>query len=42
MITLMMVTLVIWILVRTAQVVTQLWRLADGAGFPWIGVVTAT
>ena len=41
MLTLMMITIVIWTLIRTLQFVIQLWRLADGAGSPRIGVVTA-
>ena len=42
MITLMMITVVIWTFIRTLQFVIQLWRLADGAGSPRIGVVAAT
>jgi hypothetical protein len=41
MITLMMITVVIWTLIRTLQFVFQLWRLADGEGSPRIGVVAA-
>jgi hypothetical protein len=41
MITLMMITVVIWTFIRTLQFVIQLWRLADGAGSPSIGVVAA-
>lgn len=41
MITLMIITLVIWTFIRTLQFVIQLWRLANGAGSPRIGVVTA-
>jgi hypothetical protein len=39
MITLMMITVVIWTFIRTLQFVVQLWRLADGASSPRIGVV---
>jgi hypothetical protein len=38
MITLMIITVVIWTLVRTVQFVGRLWRLADA---PRIGVVAA-
>jgi hypothetical protein len=41
MITLIMVTVVIWTFIRTLQFVIQLWRLADGAGSPRIGVVAS-
>jgi hypothetical protein len=41
MITLMMITVVIWTFIRTLQFVVQLWRLADGASSPRIGVVAA-
>ena len=41
MITLMMITIVIWTFIRTLRFVIQLWRLADGAGSPRIGVVAA-
>ena len=34
MITLIMVTVVIWTFIRTLEFVIQLWRLADGAGSP--------
>jgi len=40
MITLVMITIVIWTFIRTLQFVIQLWRLFDGAGSPGIGVVT--
>ena len=39
MMTLLMITVVIWTLIRTLQFVIQLWRLADGASSPRIGVV---
>jgi len=39
MMTLLMITVVIWTFVRTLQFVIQLWRLADGASSPRIGVV---
>jgi hypothetical protein len=42
MITLMMIAVVIWTFIRTVQCVIQLWRLADGAGTPRIGIVAAT
>ena len=41
MITLIMVTVVIWTFIRTLEFVIQLWRLADGASSPRIGVVAA-
>jgi hypothetical protein len=41
MITLMMITVVIWTFIRTLQFVIQLWRLADGASSSRIGVVAA-
>jgi hypothetical protein len=41
MITLIMITIVIWTFIRTLQFVIQLWRLANGAGSPRIGVVAA-
>ena len=41
MITLIIITVVIWTLIRTLQFVVQLWRLADGAISPRIGVVAA-
>jgi hypothetical protein len=41
MITLMMITVVIWTFIRTLQFVIQLWRLADGASSPRTGVVAA-
>ena len=41
MITLIMVTVVIWTFIRTLEFVIQLWRLVDGAGSPRIGVAAA-
>ena len=41
MMTLMMITVVIWTFIRTLQFVIQLWRLADGASSPRIGVAGA-
>ena len=41
MMTLMMITVVVWTFIRTLQFVIQLWRLADGASPPRIGVVAA-
>jgi hypothetical protein len=41
MLTLMMITVVVWTFIRTLQFVIQLWRLADGASSPRIGVVAA-
>ena len=41
MITLIMVTVVIWTFIRTLQLVIELWRLANGASSPRIGVVAA-
>jgi hypothetical protein len=41
MMTLIMITVVIWTFIRTLQFVIRLWRLADGAISPRIGVVAA-
>jgi hypothetical protein len=41
MMTLMMITVVVWTFIRTLQFVIQLWRLANGASSPRIGVVAA-
>lgn len=39
MITLLVIILVIWSLVRIVQFVSRLWRPVDAAGSPRIGVV---
>ena len=39
--TLIVITVVIWTFIRTLRFVIQLWRLADGAGSPRIGVAAA-
>jgi hypothetical protein len=39
MITLLVIILVIWTLVRIVQLVSRLWRPVDAAGSPRIGVV---
>ena len=41
MITLIVVIVVVWTLIRIVQFVSQLWRHADAAGSPRIGVVAA-
>jgi hypothetical protein len=41
MITSIVTTVVVWILIRIAQFVSQLWMLASAAGSPRIGVVAA-
>jgi len=41
MITLIVVIVVVWTLIRIVQFVTRLWRPADAASSPRIGVVAA-
>jgi len=41
MITLIVAIVVVWTLIRIVQFVTGLWRSADAAGSPRIGVVAA-
>ena len=41
MITLIVVIVVVWTLIRIVQFVSQLWTLANAAGSPRIGVVAA-
>ena len=42
MITLIVVIVVVWAVIRIVQLVSQLWRRADAAGSPRIGVGAAT
>jgi hypothetical protein len=41
MMTLLVIVIVWWVAVRIVDLLGQLWRLADAAGSPGIGVVTA-
>jgi hypothetical protein len=41
MITLIVTIVVVWTLIRLVQFVSRLWRRADAAGSPRIGVVAA-
>jgi hypothetical protein len=41
MITLIVIIVVAWTLIRIVQFVTRLWRSADAAGSPRIGITTA-
>jgi hypothetical protein len=41
MMTLLVIVIVWWVAVRIIHLLSQLWRLANAAGSPRIGVVTA-
>jgi hypothetical protein len=41
MITLIIIAVAIWTVIRIVQLMSQLWRPADAAGYPRIGVVAA-